>query len=735
MILFLDDWKKYPGASIHWTTKNTSWVRMAALYKQMGVKNFYFHLALLDPSLADVDPLDPNLTPSVQVKIRKECTLNPWYYLREVARIKPQASNRMIPVNANRGNLSMWWLFLNHITVFLMQIRQTGKSVSADKIIEWVLDFGGINSGIALYTKDDDLRVKNIERIKHSRKLVPDYLYVKTNKDTDNSFEVTNKTLGNYISTFVAQKDKVAANNRGRGMTVPIVVGDEGPFSPNVDITVAAMLGATSAARAEARENNRPYGNIFMTTAGDRASREGRFMYSLFMSAMPWSESLLDSESWEELHTRVKLHTKSIDASFKPVVGVSCVFNHLQLGYSDQWLSEILDNVTGTDDEINKDYFNRWGSGGRNNPIPKDILAIIAASEAEAKFVQSFKNMYTMHWHVSNPYQYIEENHCIIGLDSSDGVGGDAIVMTVIDSKTLETIGILSINETNILRFIDFVGMFMLQHSNTTLIPERKSSGKSITDGVILALFNRGINPFYRVFNRIVNEKGHDDSMTEMFEEIKHCLSWKPEYLDRYCKYFGYATSGSGQYSRAALYEGTLMEAVKKSATVIRNKVLISELAGLETKNGRIDHGNGKHDDTVVSWLLCCWLLMFGKNLKLYGITAPLSKVRDVERLNEDPSEVYARKSKNNIIKAQLETLIGELKGNRDPVILRQIHAQIDYLKKQLTEEGDINSINELYERLRADRRSVVNDKSRMFDNKFLNTGPGRSSLRGYQIR
>lgn len=735
MILFLEDWKKYPNAVIHTSTNNKTWLRMAALYKGLGVRNFYFHLALLDRRLENVDPYDPNLTEAMRVLIRKECTLNPWYYLREIARIKPQASNRMISVNANRGNLSMWWLFLNHITVFLMQIRQTGKSVSADKILEWVLDFGGANSGIALYTKDDDLRVKNVERIKHSRKLVPDYLYVKTSKDTDNSFEITNKTLGNYISTFVAQKDKTAANNRGRGMTVPIVVGDEGPFSPNVDITISAMLGATSAARAEARENNRPYGNIFMTTAGDRASREGKFMYSLFKSAMPWTETLLDCENWDELYERVKLHTKSVSPDFKPVIGVSCIFNHLQLGYSDQWLAEVLDNVTGTDDEINKDYFNRWGSGGRNNPINKDLLAIVAASEREAAYVQAYKNMYNVYWYVKDPYRYIQENHCIIGMDSSDAVGKDAIVNVIVDSRTLETIGLLSINETNIFRYTDFISSFMLQHSNTTFIPERKSTGKAIVDGIILSLFSKGINPFYRIFNRIVNEMGYDDHYTGLAEEIKDCMTWRPENFDRYAKYFGYTTSGSGQYSRSALYNDTLIEAVKKSATVIRDKTLISELAGLETKNDRIDHVSGRHDDTVISWLLCCWLLMSGRNLKSYGIKAPLSRVQSTDDLKENPEVTYARKQKNNIIRSQLEELIKELKYTRDPILLRQLHGQIESLRKHLSDEKDINSINEMYEELRHSRRSVVSQKlraqkrARGYGGGFMDRG-----LKGYSV-
>ena len=69
MILFLQDWDKYPEAIVHLSTKNQSFIDLANIYKKMGVKNYYFHLALHDPDLEFVDPFDPNLTPHMISKI------------------------------------------------------------------------------------------------------------------------------------------------------------------------------------------------------------------------------------------------------------------------------------------------------------------------------------------------------------------------------------------------------------------------------------------------------------------------------------------------------------------------------------------------------------------------------------------------------------------------------------------------------------------------------------------
>ena len=86
MILFLEDWQKYPTAIIDYETKNKSFVRQAAVYRLMGVQNHAFLLALINPRLQGVDPHDPNLTLEQQMEVAIECRINPWYFFREVAR-------------------------------------------------------------------------------------------------------------------------------------------------------------------------------------------------------------------------------------------------------------------------------------------------------------------------------------------------------------------------------------------------------------------------------------------------------------------------------------------------------------------------------------------------------------------------------------------------------------------------------------------------------------------------
>ena len=120
-ILFLDDWNRYPEAIVDTKTRNQSYIDMANVYKKMGLKNYYFHLALHDRTLQGVDPFSPDLTMEQMARIALECKNNFWYFVREIATAPNTSGNNYYL--ANRGNLSLWWCFLNHIRYFFVMAR------------------------------------------------------------------------------------------------------------------------------------------------------------------------------------------------------------------------------------------------------------------------------------------------------------------------------------------------------------------------------------------------------------------------------------------------------------------------------------------------------------------------------------------------------------------------------------------------------------------------------------
>ena len=86
-------------------------------------------LEIYDISLIDIDPYatdkDGNcaLTRDQVSRIMIECTRNPWYYLREIARI-PDQGGVTVPYKANRGNIAQAWCLLHGIDSWLCLPRR-----------------------------------------------------------------------------------------------------------------------------------------------------------------------------------------------------------------------------------------------------------------------------------------------------------------------------------------------------------------------------------------------------------------------------------------------------------------------------------------------------------------------------------------------------------------------------------------------------------------------------------
>ncbi|MFO5736461.1 hypothetical protein, partial [Klebsiella pneumoniae] len=75
-----------------------------------------------------------------------------------------------------------------------------------------------------------------------------------------------------------------------------------------------------------------------------------------------------------------------------------------------------------------------------------------------------------------------------------------------------------------------------------------------------LTLHTEGVDPFRRIFNRIVNESSEREND---FRDIQTPLSARqPSSYDRFKRYFGYATSGTGEYSRDNLFKVALPSAM-----------------------------------------------------------------------------------------------------------------------------------------------------------------------------
>lgn len=701
MILFLEDWARFPNAIIDYQTKNKSFLRQAQVYKQMGIKNHAFLLALMQPELQGVDPHDPNLTLEQKAMIGLECRHNPWYFFREVVRL-PQAGSDPVPFLANRGNIALFWAFFCNIDTALIQPRQTGKSASTDCLMVWLIYVGTRNTRITMLTKDDALRRANVDRLKSIRDAVPKYLVVTTREDSDNQFELTCNAYENKYNTSVAQNSEAAANNLGRGLTAPILHCDEGPFINHIGTSLPAALAAGTAAREQAARNNRPYGNIFTTTAGKKDDRDGRFMYDLIHSGAPWNEIFFDAKDKRQAHELVKGNCRKLEGQRDSDIAalVNITMSHRQLGRTDEWLRAAIANARATGEAADRDFLNVWTAGTQRSPLTAALNEAIRNSEMEVLH-NEINDRFILRWYIPEHEiaERMAEGHYVIGMDTSEAVGRDAIGFVMLDVRDLSTVAAGTYNETNITRFGAYLLGLMLKYTNTTLVIERKSTGGAILDYLIMHMSAMGLDPFRRIYNKIVDE-GADDQMRE--------LNRRPEFRTEQFyevrrKKFGFMTTAE---SRTLLYTNVLQEAAKKAGHVVHDKTLSTEIRGLVEKHGRIDHVASGHDDMVVSWLLAHWFLSHGRNLSYYGIASNVVMSAVSEMGRELTEEDLERREHQNMLMDQVDTVLEKLKSCRDEMLIVKYEHQLRFLQSQLDATGveEVTNMDALIQQVREDR-------------------------------
>lgn len=687
-ILHEADWLDYPTAIPDYDTKNTSFLKMVDLYSKMNIKNCLWPLALMQPNLRQIDPHGDNLTETEMVMVRNECKYNPWYFFREIVRIPPTSGTKAVSFKANRGNMAMLWSYFNSVDFVLIQPRQTGKSVSTDCLMVDLIYILASNTEISLITKDDGLRRTNVERLKKIRRLLPNYLVPLRKDDTDNQYELTCKTLSNKYTTAVAQNSEFAANNLGRGNSTPTRHFDESPFISFIGTTLPAALAAGTAAREEAELNNQPCGNIFTTTAGKKDDRDGKFMYDFIMGGTYWNEQLLDAGD-KHLLKEIVYRNGTGDK-----ILINGTFSHRQLGYTDEWLYKAIAESGAKGEAANRDFFNIWSSGSQRSPLSVELNNKIRDSEMDPPHTTISKDLFMIRWYMDDYYfeDYMLNNDVILSIDSSEAVGRDAIALTFISTLDLGLVGAGSYNETNIIRFSNFLCDLMVKYPKIILVIEKKSTGQSIIDVLLMLLPKYGIDPFTRIYNRLVEEMDNDKEAAIKLSTPMERRGFN--FYDSIKNKFGFNTTNE---SRNLLYSIILQESAKTAGNLVRDKQLINEILGLVVKNDRIDHSSSGHDDMVIAWLLGCWFITRSKNLSHYGIDSSriLSEVRSSDKEYSFEEEMELQRQRE--IKLEINELIDKLKEERDHIQASIIEHKLNHLSNQLSDvDGEASSIEEL---------------------------------------
>jgi len=591
-------------------TTNISFIQTAVDLKKLGIKNNMFFLKLYDPSLKGVDPHSPFLTNDQIVRIINECIANPWYYLREVARIPDQGNVKGVPYLLNRANLASTWCFIHGIDHYEVIPRQIGKTESMIAIITWAFLFGTTNSEFMFLNITAERAYANLAKVKDQRSLLPAYLQFKIAfdedgkeiKGTDNTKSLKNASNGNSIVTKPSARGIESAERIGRGSSQVIQYYDEFEFISYIKTIMEAAGPAYNTAAENAKRNNAIHCRCFTSTPGDLDSQAGTDALEIIENTCKWSETWYDKDI-EDVYDHIA------DASSNNIVYIE--YQYQQLGKDETWFNKVCALLNNNKLKIQREIFLRRMHGSSQSPYDPEDLDAIQDKKGTIK-----EEIYINRIFKLDIYEPLVKNRIyFIGVDVSNGYGLDNSAVTVFDPYSLKTVAEFKSPHIGVKDLIKFLYILVRKYlPNSILAIERNANGEAVLDHL------RDTEIRGNIYFDNSKEVNNADEKLDPHGFIKQESARR--------RMYGIWTGGKSREIMFSLLDDYVKE--HKESFVGAN--VIDDLMKLVRVNSKIQAVTGAHDDSIMSFLMCLYLYYYGNNLARYGFTR--GSVPDEEEMN-----------------------------------------------------------------------------------------------------
>ena len=649
-----------------WKTKNKSFIKLHHHLRELGIKNNKFFLRIYQKELIGVDPYSPTLPLDMQLKVYLECLINPWYFLREVARMPedgaPVCIGGGVSYKIDRTNCATWYLFLNNIDHYGSKPRQRGKTQDAMLKFNYIYHFAGVNSTMSLFCKDGQGSLDNLARIKVQRDMLPAYIQMRTafidekiEKETDNVKTMRNPVNNNKIITLPKATSKEAAMNLGRGKTTAVMNFDEFDFTPhNIEIINASVF-AYETARNNAIKNGSIACRIFTSTPGDLDTKMGEdatnFIYGFRDEAQnKFSPGMV---IWKDEYYDMNINKfKEIvySKNYNGIVFVEHTWK--QLGLPQSWFEKQCQNARYDSTVIAREIELKRIRGNSLSPFTADELYFISNNEKTPIMeddILGTLNPFLIYEKLNRKYVYI------IAVDPSEALSGDNTAITVINPYTLKVAAEFRCNYIAPHEIYAMINTFMDKYCPRSVIVVENNRGRELLNYYYYGnLLNAKNGHWGRYRNRVYYNTGKLNNTPEI--KLDNKGRRKAESLERQA--WGVNTNGTSREIMIRILE-TL---VKENKTNIISKYTIDDICGLISKNGKIQAGPGKHDDNIMSYLIGLYVYYYDKNIKRWGIDKGMNP-EDLEEQKSDSAKLKSILEAISTLPEEMQHQFGDFKA------------------------------------------------------------------------
>lgn len=593
-------------------TKNKTFIQIHKDLRVAGVKNCYFMLEIIDCSLVTVDPYAEDakghttLTKDQRDRVALEIKRNPWYYIREIARIKTTGATRGMIYKANKANIAQTWCFLNGIDSWVCITRQKGKTKCALSIQTWGFQWGTTDSLFMFINKDSENAQKNLEDFKDQIAYLPEYLVYKAiltedgkvEKGADSAQKYSCPVTNNSIAIRGHASSISKAMSIGRGFSAPIIHYDEVEFCSFIDTIVENSYSTYSESARSCKERGKLYGRIFTSTPGDPDTPEGKCGERLLTKTVKWREEFYDMHPDQVRRTLFGGdETKDYDGEH---IGVAYIeYSYKEIGLTLDWFkreaASVANKLT-----VRREILLQRLRGSTESPYDRDdVEAIIDMCRKPIRTI-TLEEVYSM-----DIYDEINPNiPYIFSVDCSTGTAKDNTAITIINPYTEMPVAELEsswLGEPSLVRLIITLVTKMVPKAIVAI--ERNHVG----DSIIAFLMES-----------IIAGRLYFDKYKEIAEENMKSMETRESMLKasaRLKTYYGVYTEGR---SRDAMFSilGNRIQAYKDKF-VTQN--ITRDISKLVMKGGKIQAMAGWHDDSIMSYLIGMYVLKYGNNLATFG--------------------------------------------------------------------------------------------------------------------